>query len=164
MRTQDNGSYEGHRCIEELLETWMEHYSLISGCLGYCWWYWPARSGLKLVERNLELFLFGCGIIALTISGFASIQGYTFGWTAEVLTTALTAPLLITTVFGIPVGIVQIVLVFGLFLYLFFNEFQGLIVWTVAHTSGTGIHFLNYRRAWTGLQYNISDPRGAGPR
>ena len=29
----------------------------------------------------------------------------------------------------------QIVLVFGLFLYIFFNEFQRLIVWTVAHTS-----------------------------
>ncbi len=93
----------------------------------------PFRS--KLVERNLEIFLLGCGIIALTISGFASIEGYTFGWSAGVLTEALTAPLLITTVFGIPVGIVQIVLIFGLFLYIFFNEFQRLIVWTVAHTS-----------------------------
>ena len=50
----------------------------------------PFRS--KLVERNLEIFLLGCGIIALTISGFASIEGYTFGWTAGVLTAALTAP------------------------------------------------------------------------
>ena len=100
----------------------------------------PFRS--KLVERNLEIFLLGCGLIALTISGFASVEGYTFGWTIEVLLEALTAPLLITTVFGIPVGIVQIVLVFGLFLYFFFNEFQKLIVWTVAHTSVPAFIFL----------------------
>jgi predicted cation transporter len=69
----------------------------------------------RLVEQNLEIFLMACGVIALTISGFATIEGYTFGWTAGVVTEALTAPLLITTVFGIPVGIVQIVLLFGLF-------------------------------------------------
>ena len=89
----------------------------------------------RQVEQNLEVFLLGCGVIALTISGFATIEGYTFGWTASVVTEALTAPLVITTVFGVPVGIVQIVLVFGLFLYFFFNTVRRAIVWTVAHTS-----------------------------
>ncbi len=93
----------------------------------------PFRS--RLVEQNLEVFLLACGVVALTISGFATIEGYTFGWTASVVTEALTAPLLITTVFGIPVGIVQIVLLFGLFLYLCFNAVQKVILWTIAHTS-----------------------------
>lgn len=92
----------------------------------------PFRS--RIVEQNLELFLLGCGVIALSISGFAAVEGYTFGWTASVVTEALTAPLVITTVFGIPVGIVQIVLIFGLFLYIFFNATHRAIAWTVAHT------------------------------
>ena len=89
----------------------------------------------RQVEQNLEVFLLGCGIIALTISGFATIEGYTFGWTTEVVIEALTAPLVITTVFGVPVGIVQIVLIFGLFLYFCFNAVHKAIIWTVAHTS-----------------------------
>jgi predicted cation transporter len=87
------------------------------------------------VEQNLEVFLLACGVIALTISGFATIEGYTFGWTAGVVTEALTAPLLITTVFGVPVGIVQIVLLFGLFFYFCFNAVRKAILWTIAHTS-----------------------------
>ena len=55
----------------------------------------------RWVEQNLEIFLLACGVIALTISGFATIEGYTFGWTAGIVTEALTAPLLITTVFGV---------------------------------------------------------------
>jgi predicted cation transporter len=89
----------------------------------------------RQVEQNLEVFLLGCGVFALTISGFATIEGYTFGWTTSVVTEALTAPLVITTVFGVPVGIVQIVLIFGLFLYFCFNTVQRAIIWTVAHTS-----------------------------
>ncbi|MCX6700019.1 MAG: DUF1646 family protein [Methanomicrobiales archaeon] len=89
----------------------------------------------RQVEQNLEVFLLACGVIALTISGFAIIEGYTFGWTTNVVTEALTAPLVITTVFGVPVGIVQIVLIFGLFLYFCFNSVQKAIKWTVAHTS-----------------------------
>ncbi len=89
----------------------------------------------RQVEQNLELFLLGCGILALTISGFATIEGYTFGWTTAVVVEALTAPLVITTVFGVPVGIVQIVLIFGLFLYFCFKTVRKAIIWTVAHTS-----------------------------
>ncbi len=89
----------------------------------------------RLVEQNLELFLLGCGVIALTISGFVTLEGYTFGWTASVVTQALTAPLLVTTIAGVPVGIVQIVFIFGLFLYLFFNTVHKAIARIVAHTS-----------------------------
>jgi predicted cation transporter len=69
------------------------------------------------IERNLEVFLFLCGIAALTIAGFASIEGETTGWTLAIVREALTAPLRITDVFGIPVGIVQIVLLIGLVIH-----------------------------------------------
>lgn len=93
----------------------------------------PFRS--RWVEQNLEVFLLGCGVIALTISGFAVVEGYTFGWTTGIVTEALAAPLYITTIFGIPVGIVQIVLIFGLFLYFFFSQIRDAITWVIAHTS-----------------------------
>ncbi len=34
---------------------------------------------VKIIERNLELFLFLCGTVALTLSGFAVIPGETTG-------------------------------------------------------------------------------------
>ena len=74
----------------------------------------------RRVEENLEVFLFVCGVAALTISGFSVIEGVTTGWSLPVVAEALTAPLLVTTVFGIPVGIVQIVLVVGLIFYIWF--------------------------------------------
>jgi predicted cation transporter len=73
------------------------------------------------IERNLEIFLFLCGVIALTIAGFASIEGEITGWTLAIVEEALTAPLRITDVFGIPVGIVQIVLLVGLAIH-FWHE------------------------------------------
>jgi predicted cation transporter len=72
---------------------------------------------VKKVEENLEVFLFICGVAALTISSFAILEGETFGWTPEIIIEALTAPVMITTVAGIPVGIVQIVLIVGLIIY-----------------------------------------------
>jgi predicted cation transporter len=72
---------------------------------------------VKRVEENLEVFLFICGVAALTISSFAILEGETFGWTPEIIIEALTAPVMITTVAGIPVGIVQIVLIVGLIIY-----------------------------------------------
>lgn len=72
---------------------------------------------VKKVEENLEVFLFICGVAALTISSFAILEGETFGWTPEIIIEALTAPVMITTVAGIPIGIVQIVLIFGLIIY-----------------------------------------------
>jgi predicted cation transporter len=72
---------------------------------------------IKKVEENLEVFLFICGVAALTISSFAILEGETFGWTPEIIVEALTAPVMITTVAGIPIGIVQIVLLVGLIIY-----------------------------------------------
>jgi predicted cation transporter len=69
------------------------------------------------IERNLEIFLFLCGVAALTIAGFATIEGEVTGWTLAIIEEALAAPLRITDVFGIPVGIVQIVLVVGLIIH-----------------------------------------------
>ncbi len=72
---------------------------------------------VKKVEENLEVFLFICGIAALTVSSFATLEGETFGWSTAIVVEALTAPVMITTVAGIPIGIVQIVLIFGLIIY-----------------------------------------------
>ncbi len=72
---------------------------------------------VKKVEENLEVFLFICGIAALSISSFATLNGETFGWTPAIVVEALTAPVMITTVAGIPFGIVQMVLIVGLIIY-----------------------------------------------
>ena len=86
---------------------------------------------VKLVEHNLEVFLFTCGVVALTLAGFMTIPGETTGWSLKIIEEALLAPLQITTVFGIPVGIVQIVLFVGLLIYWFHHRLVGAIVSTV---------------------------------
>jgi predicted cation transporter len=83
---------------------------------------------VKQVEHNLEVFLFACGVVALTIAGFVTIPGETTGWTLKIIEEALLAPMKITTVFGIPVGIVQIVLVVGLLIYWFHQWLESAIV------------------------------------
>ncbi len=77
---------------------------------------------IKIIEQNLEVFLFICGVLALTIAGF--VVGLQFegkpiptGWSLDIVKEALTAPLRIADVYGIPIGIVQIVLVVGLIIY-----------------------------------------------
>jgi predicted cation transporter len=77
---------------------------------------------VKKVEENLEVFLFICGIAALTVSSFATLNGETFGWSIDIVVEALTAPVMITTVAGIPIGIVQIVLIVGLIIYFAHNQ------------------------------------------
>jgi predicted cation transporter len=72
---------------------------------------------VKTIEENLEVFLFLCGIAALSVASFAVLHGETFGWTTTIILEALTAPVMITTVAGIPVGIVQIVLIMGIIIY-----------------------------------------------
>ncbi len=69
---------------------------------------------IKKIEENLEIFLFLCGIAALSVASFASLHGETFGWTPAIILEAFTAPVMITTIAGIPIGIVQIVLIMGL--------------------------------------------------
>ncbi|MCE5298694.1 MAG: DUF1646 domain-containing protein [Methanoregulaceae archaeon] len=65
----------------------------------------------KEIEHNLEIFLCFCGIIALIISG----------WNWTVVQNALIAPFKITVLYGIPIGIVQVVLIFG-FIFYFWHE------------------------------------------
>ncbi|PKL69553.1 MAG: cation transporter [Methanomicrobiales archaeon HGW-Methanomicrobiales-1] len=72
---------------------------------------------VRKIEENLEVFLFICGTAALTAASFAAVNGETFGWTTTIVLEALSAPIMITTVAGIPVGIVQIVLIMGLIIY-----------------------------------------------
>jgi predicted cation transporter len=76
---------------------------------------------LPIIERNLEAFLFVCGIIALTLAGFLSIPGEVTGWRWGIIGEALTAPLSALHIFGIPLGIVEIVLIVGLVIH-FWHE------------------------------------------
>ncbi len=46
----------------------------------------------RKVEENLEMFLFCCGILALTLSGFATIPGEHTGWSVAIVIEALTRP------------------------------------------------------------------------
>jgi predicted cation transporter len=77
---------------------------------------------VKAVEQNLETLLFLCGVLALTISGFLSVPGEPLGWSWKILVEALTTPLNIASVYGVPVGIVQIVLVVGLIIYFWYRQ------------------------------------------
>lgn len=77
---------------------------------------------IKIIEQNLEVFLFICGVVALTISGFVigmELNGQPIhtGWSWEIVKEGLTAPLKIAEIYGIPIGIVQIVLVVGLIIF-----------------------------------------------
>jgi predicted cation transporter len=97
---------------------------------------------VKQVEHNLEIFLFICGVLALTIAGFMTLPGETTGWSMKIIEEALLAPLKITTVFGIPVGIVQIVLFVGLLIYWFHHRLEAAIVGMVSRFPLQGIVFL----------------------
>ena len=79
---------------------------------------------VKKIECNLEIFLFVCGAAALTIAGFASIPGATTGWSLAIIAEALTTPLDIARVGWVPIGIVQVVLLFGLFIYYFHHQLE----------------------------------------
>ncbi len=83
---------------------------------------------VRQVEHNLEIFLFVCGVIALTFAGFMTIPGETTGWSLAIIEEAVLAPLQITTVFGIPVGIVQIVLIVGILIYWFHHALAAAII------------------------------------
>jgi len=64
---------------------------------------------VKKVEENLEFFFLGMGICAVTVSGL---------WSWELVCDALKAPVIIGT---LPIGIFQVVLVFGLLIH-YFNQ------------------------------------------
>ncbi len=86
---------------------------------------------VRMIEENLEVFLFINGVIALTLAGFIRIPGETTGWSGEIVTEALMAPIRITDVLGVPVGIVQIVLVVGLAIYFWHSEVEAAIAKSV---------------------------------
>lgn len=72
---------------------------------------------IHVIEENLEVFLFVCGIAAMTISGFVEIPGTETGWRMEIIEEALTSPLNSLNIGGIPIGIFQVVLIVGLIIY-----------------------------------------------
>jgi predicted cation transporter len=72
---------------------------------------------VRIIEENLEIFLFVCGVAAMTISGFVKLPGAETGWRMEIIKEALTSPLSSLHIAGIPIGIFQIVLVVGLIIY-----------------------------------------------
>jgi len=72
---------------------------------------------IHVIEENLEVFLFVCGIAAMTLSGFAELPDVETGWSSEIIHEAITAPLHVGDIAGIPIGIFQIVLVVGLIIY-----------------------------------------------
>jgi predicted cation transporter len=96
---------------------------------------------VKQVEHNLEVFLFACGVLALTIAGFMTLPGETTGWSIRIIEEALLAPLNITSIFGIPVGIVQIVLVVGLLIYWFHHQLETAIIGMIGRFSLQAIVF-----------------------
>jgi predicted cation transporter len=78
---------------------------------------------VKKVEENLELFFVIMGICAVTVSGL---------WSWELVIDALKAPVVIGTV---PIGIFQVVLVFGLLIHYFNRSFCRAIL-TIASKLG----------------------------
>ncbi len=76
---------------------------------------------IHFIEESLEIFLLICGIAAMTLSSFAKIPGEETGWSLEIIEEAITAPLHVGNIFGIPIGIFQIVLVVGLIIYKWYS-------------------------------------------
>ncbi|MDK2796319.1 MAG: hypothetical protein PWQ58_1518 [Archaeoglobaceae archaeon] len=67
---------------------------------------------VKKIEENLEPFFLVMGIIAVTISGL---------WSIDLIIEALEAPVKIAEVYGIPIGIFQVVLIVGLIIH-YYNK------------------------------------------
>lgn len=87
---------------------------------------------IKIIEQNLEVFLFICGILSLTISGYAHLfdaagQLIETGWRWAIVEEALVAPLYISNSLHLPIGIVQVVLVVGLIIYKWHKPIHGAI-------------------------------------
>ncbi len=81
---------------------------------------------VKKIEHNLELFFLIMGALAVTISGL---------WNRGLIEEALKAPVIIGS---LPIGIFQVVLVFGLLIHYFNKPFSGVII-SIAHKLGLKI-------------------------
>jgi len=66
---------------------------------------------VRLVERNLEAFFLIMGVLAVTISGL---------WSGELVLEAVRSPVMIGS---LPIGIFQVVLIFGLLIHFFNRQF-----------------------------------------
>ncbi len=82
---------------------------------------------IKIIEQNLEVFLFICGVIALTLSGFVTLPGEMTGWRLGIIEEALIAPVYIQNASHIPIGIVQVVLIIGFIIYKWHEPIHGAI-------------------------------------
>ena len=82
---------------------------------------------IKIIEQNLEVFLFICGVLALTISHFVTLEGMETGWRWSIIEEALIAPLYISNSLKLPIGIVQVVLVVGLIIHKWHKPIHGAI-------------------------------------
>jgi predicted cation transporter len=71
---------------------------------------------VRVVEENLEVFFLVMGISAVTISGL---------WSFELVEEALLAPI---SIGGLPIGIFQVVLLAGLFIYAFNRKIYSAII------------------------------------
>jgi predicted cation transporter len=78
---------------------------------------------VKWCEHNLELFFLIMGLAAVTVS---------WSWNWELILEALKAPVMIGS---LPIGIFQVVLVFGLLIYFFNRQFCKAIDWLVQKLS-----------------------------
>jgi predicted cation transporter len=85
---------------------------------------------IKFINDQLELFFLSMGIAAVTISGV---------WSWDLVLDAVKAPL---TVGGLPVGIFQVVLVFGLLIHFFNNKIYTPITRLFATLSPRLFYFL----------------------
>jgi len=84
----------------------------------------------KVIEHNLELFFLIMGISAVTISGL---------WNSVIILEALKAPIIIGS---IPIGIFQVVLVFGILVFYFNKKFNQFIQWLVTKLGMRNFVFL----------------------
>jgi predicted cation transporter len=74
---------------------------------------------VKIIEHNLELFFLVMGIISVSISGL---------WSKSLIIDAIKAPVIIGS---LPIGIFQVVLIFGLLIYYFNRQFEKGVVFLV---------------------------------
>jgi predicted cation transporter len=85
---------------------------------------------VKWCEHNLEVFFLVMGLLAATVS---------WSWSGHLIIEALKAPVVIGS---LPIGIFQVVLVFGLLIYFFNKGFCSAVSWLVAKLSLRIVVFL----------------------
>jgi predicted cation transporter len=78
---------------------------------------------VKWCEHNLEVFFLIMGILAVTVS---------WTWSGQLIIEALKAPVFIRS---LPIGIFQVVLIFGLLIYFFNRSFSAAVNWLVKKLS-----------------------------